>query len=125
MAAGKASPIVEAIAVAQEGTTGEIRVHLSKRLWEPDARRRAEKLFHRIGLDQTKDRNTVLIYVNLRRRKFALVGDDAIHAKAGQRFWDDLARRLSVDLRATNPEKAIALAVLRVGESLRTAFPAV
>jgi uncharacterized membrane protein len=117
------SPIVDAIAGSEEGTTGEIRVHLSRRIIERDPFARAARLFRRYGISRTAQRNGVLIYVNLRRHRFALVGDEGFHAAVGQPFWEKLARELSENLRATHPERAIAIAVIRVGQRLNKHFP--
>jgi uncharacterized membrane protein len=125
VAAGKHSPIVEAIQAAMLGTAAEVRVHLSRRWWEPNPLKRAQKIFQRHGMDRTDHRAGVLLYVNLRRRKFAVLGDTAIHEKLGQRYWEELVRKLRTDLRSTHSERAIALAVLHVGEALRAHFPAV
>lgn len=119
----KFSRIVEAIAKAETHTTGEIRVHLSKRWFEPDALRRAEKVFHRLGMGRTTLRNAVLLYVNLRRRKFAIFGDEGIHQSVGQRYWEQIARELSQDLRGTHHENAIAMAVTKIGDALAENFP--
>lgn len=115
--------IVMAIAAAERGTTGEIRVHLSKRWIERNSMKRARRLFARFGMSQTPDRNAVLLYVNLRRRKLAVIGDLGIHSRVGERFWNQLASGLRADLRATHPENAIAIAVAKVGQELCRYFP--
>lgn len=125
MASGKErhSPIIDAIAEAEQGTTGEIRVHLSRNQFERDSFRHAQRIFYQFEMFRTTHRNAILIYVNLRKRRFAILGDQGIHDKTGQKFWEKLARELSQDLRSTHPEKAIALTVLKAGECLRTQFP--
>ncbi len=125
MAAGdQKSPILAAIQHAESGTTGEIRVHLSRSFWERDVYRHAEKIFFRYGMDKTKLRNAVLLYVNLRRHQFAVYGDEGIHQCVGQSFWEKLARDLRQGLQSTFSEAAIAQAVLTIGEALRVHFPA-
>ena len=121
----KYSPIIRAIAEAEKGTTGEIRVHLSKKLIEKDPYGRALKLFDRFGMTRTTNRNAVLIYVNLRRHKFAIIGDEGIHKAVGQQYWEGLAKALQEDLKKiAEPEHAIALAVTTVGATLQRFFPA-
>ncbi|MDR3606178.1 MAG: TPM domain-containing protein [Oligoflexia bacterium] len=125
MAAGeeKHSKIVASIAEAEGQTTGEIRVHLSRHWIEPNAFARATYLFKKFGMTETTHRNAVLLYVNLRKRKLAVIGDISIHAKVGQRFWDELMATLQVDLRSTYYENAISTAVLRIGQVLKLHFP--
>lgn len=120
---GKNSPIVKAIALAEAGTTGEIRVHLSRRWYEPDPFNRASRLFDEFGMRRTSHRNAVLLYVNLRRHKFAVIGDEGIHKAVGQHYWERLSRNLSENLRSTHFENAIADAVRMIGETLRRYFP--
>lgn len=119
----KFSKIVESIAQAEDRTTGEIRVHVSKRWIEKDPFARAQKLFYRLGMERTTLRNAVLLYINLRRKKFAIYGDEGIHQSVGQRYWEKIARELSQDLRGTHYENAIAMAVQKIGQALAESFP--
>jgi uncharacterized membrane protein len=119
----KFSKIVEAIARAETRTTGEIRVHISKRWIERDPMARAQTIFRKIGMERTALRNAVLLYVNLRRKKFAIYGDEGIHQSVGQRYWEKIARELTQDLRGTHHENAIAMAVEKIGDALAQYFP--
>lgn len=126
MANGKpmnTSPIVTAIEEAESRTTGEIRVHLSRRWWEKDPYTRAETLFKRFGMAGTRHRNAVLLYVNVRKHKFAIIGDSGIHARVGQAYWEELTKALAQDLKSTHLEKALALAVRTIGVTLEHYFP--
>lgn len=125
MEAGKKqnSPIVQAIAEAEQYTTGEIQVHLSRRWFETNPLKRAIQLFRLYGMEKTENRNGVLLYVNLRRRKFAVVGDEGIHKIVGQKYWQELTQNLHEDLQSTHPECAIALAVRTLGVTLARFFP--
>ena len=119
----RTSPILTALSEAERGSNGEIRVHLSRRWFERDPFGRATALFREFGMTKTAKRNGVLIYVNLKRHKFAIVGDEGITGVVGNRYWEKLGRELTVDLRSTHHENAVALTVLRVGEALRKHFP--
>ena len=127
MAAGnqeeKHSALIQALAEAETGTTGEIRVHLSKRWIEKNPFKRVVHLFHRFGMGKTTHKNAVLLYVNLRRKKFAVIGDEGIHKAVGQSYWEGLVKELQKDLSTTHTEKAIALAVLTIGATLKRYFP--
>ncbi len=119
----KKSPIVEAIADAEHFTTGEIRVHLTRRWIEKDPYSRASRLFEEFQMTKTAERNAVLLYINLRKRKFAIIGDRGIHQKVGQIYWEQLAQKLREDLQSTQIENAVALAVRSIGRTLQTFFP--
>jgi uncharacterized membrane protein len=118
------SPIVRAIAEAEVGTTSEIRVHLSKRLFEKDAYARACHLFSQYGMSRTTQRNAVLLYINLRHHKAAIVADEGAHHALGQRFYEAWMRELGANLRGTHPERAVAMSVLDLGKELGKHFPA-
>jgi uncharacterized membrane protein len=117
------SPILDAIHEAETKTTGEIRVHLSRRVFERNTFGRANRLFHQYSMAGTLHRNAILIYVNLRRKKFAIVGDEGAHQAVGQRYWDEVARELKKNFMSTHPENAIALTVTKLGERLMKHFP--
>jgi uncharacterized membrane protein len=122
VAAGK-SPIIEAIQEAEQGTTGEVRVHLSRSFIEKDPFAHAWRIFEQYGMVRTTNRNAVLLYVNLRRKKLALIGDEGIHHAVGQEYWEKIVAKLTEDLRSTHAERAIAHAVRKIGETLRHFFP--
>lgn len=125
MAPGKAvSPIVRAISRSEAGTTGEIRVHISRHWFEKDVLGSAMRVFLEHGMHRTAQRNAVLIYVNTRTRRFAVIGDEGINQAVGRGFWKGLAENLREDLLSTHRENAIAIAVLMVGAALRKHFPA-
>ncbi len=117
------SPIVQAIAFAEKKTTGEIRVHITKHLRDPDPMGRALALFDEYRMTQTTDRNAILIYVNIRLRKFSIIADEGIHRAVGQRYWDELAVNLKEDLLSTYFENAIALTIFTLGMTLEKYFP--
>ena len=119
----KHSPIVKAIAEAERSTTGEIRVHLTRRLLDKHPFGRAMKLFSQFGMTRTTHRNAVLLYVNMRLKKFAIIGDEGIHKKVGQKYWEDLAISLREDLQSTHSENAISIAVRTIGFTLAKYFP--
>src|SRR5579872_1185106 len=86
--------VVQAIADAEKKMQGEIRVFISRK--EPeDPVAAAQETFFRLGMNRTTMRNGVLIYVAPRVRKFAIIGDEAVHAKCGDGFWKDVAGEMA------------------------------
>lgn len=120
---GTTSPIVRALAQVERITTAEIRVHLTRKVLERDPFATAESVFKRFQMTRTTHRNGVLIYVNLRTRRFAIAADVGAQEALGRRYWDELARALAEDLRSTHPENAIAIAVRTLGVTLHQHFP--
>jgi uncharacterized membrane protein len=119
--------IIEAIRKAEALTSAEIRVHVSQRWFERHPMKRAQHLFHQYGLDQSPEQNAVLVYVNLRRRKFAIFhgkNTDSVQSGFGRGFWERIAREMKRNFIATHPENAIAMTVVSLGEALSKIYPA-
>jgi uncharacterized membrane protein len=114
--------IAAAIREAESKTSGAIHVLLSpKHMDDPVAA--AQKEFLRRGFDKSPDRNGVLIFVAPRARKFAVIGDEAVHAKCGDEFWTKLAAAMSGYFRNGDFSAGIAHGVQKAGELLAQHFP--
>src|SRR5919108_4977311 len=94
--------ILQAIREAESKTSGEIRVYIQRGKLQVDPLIAAQKKFHRLAMHQTAARNAVLIFVAPRARKFAVVGDKAIHEKCGDDFWHRLVQRIQTHFRDEN-----------------------
>ncbi|OQA55526.1 MAG: hypothetical protein BWY42_01428 [Candidatus Omnitrophica bacterium ADurb.Bin277] len=114
--------IISAVREAEKNTSGEIRVHLERRL-KGDMMAEARKVFERIGMTRTKDRNGVLILLVIRDRRVAILGDKGIHEKVPADFWEREIRLMENCFRENEFAEGIALAVLEIGEKLREFFP--
>jgi uncharacterized membrane protein len=114
--------IVEAIRDAEKKTTGEIHVSISPKHVD-DAVAAAQKEFLRLGMNQSKERNGVLIFVAPRARKFAVIGDEAVHAKCGDAFWRQLADAMSGYFRKSEFTPGIIHGVQKAGDLLAEHFP--
>ena len=129
MAVGKSpiqddvSPIVKAIGWAESKSTAEIRVHISRRWFEPDPYGRARDLFDHFGMFRTPRKNAILFYFNVRLQRFAIVADLGVDAKLGSAYWPELAGNLKEDLQSTHFENAVAIAVRTLGISLQKIYP--
>ena len=114
--------IVAAIAEAEKRSSGEIRVHVTRRKPD-DLEKRAIDRFHRLGMQKTRERNGVLLYIAPRARKFRIIGDVAIHEKCGNDFWRDVARAMEEDFRRGEFTGGVVRGVEKIGEVLATHFP--
>ncbi len=111
-----------AIAEAERRTSGEIRVSVAPFFWGP-VRPVAEKAFVRLKMTATKDRNGVLFFIVPSRKRFVVLGDEGIHARAGQEFWDALAVLLSSHFKRGEFTKGLVAAIQEAGEKLASHFP--
>lgn len=114
--------IVDAVRCAEMKTSGEIRVHLERKAREPFYEH-AQEIFEKLGMSNTKDRNGVLIFIGLASRRFALLGDEGIHQRVPEGFWDEIVEQMTVDFREDRFAAGIVQAVERTGEKLQAFFP--
>lgn len=114
--------IVGAIREAESKMCGEIRVFVSrKERHDPVAA--AQRRFEKLGMTKTRERNGVLIYVVPRLRKFAIIGDVAIHQKCGDGFWKDVAHEMTEHFRKGEFTNAIVHGIKRAGGLMAQHFP--
>jgi len=113
-----------AVAAAEHETSGEIRVHLERRLPRAGgALMRATEIFTRLGMHATSERNGVLIYLAIEDRKLAIAGDAGVHARVGDEYWQRVRDAMVERLRRGEPRDAVLHAVTEVGQVLRRFFP--
>jgi uncharacterized membrane protein len=114
--------VVAAIRAAERVTSGEIRVSVAHFFWG-DVEKTAEKAFRRLGMENTADRNGVLIFLVPSRKRFAILGDTGIHERVGQAFWDDVSACLSSHFRRGAFTEGLVEGVRLLGDRLATHFP--
>ena len=117
-----AGRIEEAIRQAERRTSGEIRVSVSRFFWG-DVRRVAGRAFDRLGMTATRQRNGILFFIVPSRRRFVILGDEGIHAKVGQEFWEGVAAAVSEHLRDGDFTLGLVHGIETVGEQLALHFP--
>ena len=121
--------IAAAVARVEASAAAEVRVHLERRLPKPigqappDALTRAVALFRQLGMQRTRRRNGVLLYLALEDHKRAVVGDEAIHARVGPAYWDGVRDLMVGHLRGREPREAVVRAVEEIGRVLTEHFP--
>ena len=116
-------PVLEAaIARAEAGTSGEIRV-LVLHEPAPDPVATAQAAFTRLGMGKTRERNGVLLFVAPDSQTFAVIGDEAVHAKCGQAFWDELATAMTGAFRRGEFTTGLLAGIDRAGALLAEHFP--
>ena len=115
--------IVRAIREAEEKTSGEIRVFFQRGSLKGDALPAAQKQFRNLGMQKTKERNGVLIFVAPRARKFAVIGDDGVHQKCGEEYWTRLVDSMREHFQKEDFTQALLEAIGRTGQLLGQYFP--
>jgi len=114
--------IVKAIADAEKKSSGEIRVHVTRRKPD-DLGQRARRRFELLGMTKTADRNGVLIYIAPKLRRFQILGDSGIHEKCGDDFWKETAAEIESHFRKGEFTEGIVRGIAMIGDVLAAHFP--
>jgi uncharacterized membrane protein len=124
--------IVAAIGKAEKNTSGEIRVHIEKgtslegelaKQTSIAALDRAVEVFQLLNMENTAERNGVIIYVAVKNHQFAIYGDKGINEKVGADFWDCTKDVMANHFRQGNFKQGLIDGILNAGEQLKKHFP--
>lgn len=115
--------IVQAIQEAEKKTSGEVRVHIEKKCPKKDPIKRAINLFQKLRMHKTDLRNGVIVYVATEDHLLAIWGDEGIHVKVGQEFWENTLITLQKDFKTNQIKNGLTKALLDIGEKLQQHFP--
>ena len=115
--------ITEAIQRAEKMTSGEVRVFVEGRCSYMDAIDRAAELFFNLQMQKTEDRNAVLIYIAMTDHQLAVFGDEGIHKKVGNEYWNIEVKKMISNFNRENYAKGISEVVEDIGEALTKHFP--
>ena len=115
--------LITAIEQAELETSGEIRVHLSRRFFETDLLKSAKQKFDDLGMHDTREKNAVLLYFNLRKRKFALWAGEGLHQKVKQDFWNELVHEIKRAIHEKDITHGMIHAISKIGAALGKHFP--
>ena len=114
--------ILHAIELAEHQTSGEIRVHIESTC-KSDPYERAQKVFLKLKMNKTAQRNGILFYLATKDRKFALVGDSGIHAVVTNEFWNNVKDVVLESFKEGNFAGGLTLGIEKAGEQLKKYFP--
>lgn len=111
-----------AIALAEQNTSGEIRVHLQKKcLMEP--MEEAKKIFESLGMTKTAERNGILFFLSLEDHHFVVLGDLGIHEKVKDDFWHSIRNKVLDHFKKSEFIEGLEAGILKCGEKLKEYFP--
>jgi len=114
--------VVEAIRLAEQNTSGEIRVHIEKETSIAPIDRAVE-VFAMLKMEITKDRNGVLIYVAVKSKQFAIYGDQGINEKVADDFWNTTKDIMLNHFKNGHNKQALVEGILNAGQQLKHHFP--
>lgn len=114
--------IVDAIAIAEKNTSGEIRVHLEDHTEKPPLER-AKEVFEFLNMHKTAARNGVLFYVGISDHTFAIIGDEGIDKVVNDDFWNSTKDLIISHFKKQEFTVGLVEGVLKAGEQLKSHFP--
>ncbi len=115
--------MVQAIRFAEKQTSGEVRLFVESHCSYIQPIDRAKELFAELKMTATKDRNGVLLYFAMKDRQMAIWGDEGIHQKMGQGFWEKEVAKILADFKREHFVDGICNMIQAVGEALKENFP--
>ncbi|MCF6130877.1 TPM domain-containing protein [Flavobacterium wongokense] len=114
--------IVAAIGKAEKNTSGEIRVHIEKET-SASAIERAVEVFQMLNMENTRERNGVIIYVAVKSKQFAIYGDKGINEKVSDDFWNCTKDVMAGHFQNGDFKQGLIDGILNAGEQLKKHFP--
>lgn len=121
-AADKAQ-ILEAIRMAEKETSGEIRIYVESKNSYVDAIDRAAEIFFKLKMQETVERNAVLLYIAMDHHELALFADEGIYKKAGAEYWNNAVKNMLAQFTKDNISNGIEQCIRQIGETLKEKFP--
>jgi uncharacterized membrane protein len=115
--------LVAAIQQAEKQTSGEVRIFVESRCRFVDPVDRAKELFLQLGMDKTMERNGTLVYIAFEDHQVAILGDEGIHQKVGQQYWEEEVAKMIREFRSKHIIEGISQVVLDIGAALKQHFP--
>lgn len=114
--------VVRAIREAEQQTSGEIRVHLEYSD-QGDPMKRAREVFLALKMENTRERNGVLIYIAARDHRFAIIGDKGIDRAVPAGFWDSTRDAMQQHFQKGRFADGLIAGIQSAGRELKTHFP--
>jgi uncharacterized membrane protein len=114
--------VLEATARFEAATSGEIRVHLAEHS-HGDPTRAAAQAFERLGMTRTEERNGILLFVSVRDRHVAVIGDRGIHERVPDTFWAQVVLAVEAAFAEGRFADGLVNGIAMAGAQLAEHFP--
>lgn len=115
--------IEHAISLAENLTSGEIRLVVERRVHDKEAIDLAKDYFEKLKMHQTALRNGVLIYLATDDHQFAIIGDAGIDSKVPGDFWESTKDLMLGSFRKGDYVSGLIAGIEKAGEQLGRYFP--
>lgn len=115
--------IAHAVSIAENRTSGEIRIVIENVVGDVDVLDKATQYFEELDMHKTALRNGVLIYLAVVDHQFAIIGDIGINKRVGDDFWETTKEKMLVYFRTGNFFGGLVEGIHEAGEQLHRFFP--
>ena len=116
--------IEQAISHLEQQTSAELRVVVERKAkGKADAMARANQLFDELNMREAAEGSGVLVCRSFKPHDLAIVGDQAIHEKVGQVFWQSVYDAMKLQCQQADYTKALCQGIKQVEVQLATYFP--
>jgi len=119
----EASLIVNAIKEAEINTSAEIRVHYTTKKSKSLLLNDAQQTFEALKMHETELRNGILIFLRLKTKEVAILGDIGIHKHVGNEFWVAVKEEIIATIKSSNITQGIIKGIELSGKQLSIHFP--
>lgn len=116
------SEIEKAVEESEKRTNAEIKPVILNYCWG-NLHKKAQFIFEKYKLHETKERNAVMILLIVKNREFLIYGDEGITQKVGVDFWVEVKDEMTGFFRQGNFLKGMLEGIERAGEKLAEYFP--
>jgi uncharacterized membrane protein len=119
--------ITDVIKNIEKNTSGELRLCIKyKAEWHEKKmllRDIAIREFHKLGMQNTKNKTGVLVLILFKDRKFEIIADEGINNRVQQDTWENIAKELSGHFTQSNFKEGIINLLTNIGLLLAEKFP--
>jgi uncharacterized membrane protein len=98
-------------------------VHYTTCVSNEDVLSDAKKTFESLKMHTTAQRNAVLIFLRLRTKEIAILGDIGIHQHVGNEFWNAVKEEVIQTIQQNNVTDGVVKGVEIIGKQLGIFFP--
>jgi uncharacterized membrane protein len=114
--------LVSLVKSTEENTSCEIKIHIND-FCKGDALAKAIELITKLGLDRTKKRTGIILYLAVKDKKFAIAGDVGIHKILPDNTWHELKDEAIAFFKDEKYVEGFSHCLLKLAKVVEVKFP--
>lgn len=108
-------------------TSGEIKVSIKDKtlFWDrkKGIHKKAEDEFYKLGMNNTRDKTGILLFLQLNERQFYILADEGINSKVQPDTWEKVKDEIQEEFMHGHFSEGIIKGIEKVGRILSEHFP--